>query len=331
LQLKKLILVVSFIVLASFACGKKGSPTPKGLPVPVAISDLRGEVKDSLLFLSFSVPTRNEDRTEVKDLEGFRILKSCGGCGGGLEPWKEIRLTDREGYTVVNGRLYAYDNDLTEGLEYAYRVFTVTRKGIQGSGSNIFSIRWQRPPAPPKEISAKEGDSRITLMWESEQYKLYNVYRIDEPAYTLFPLNPSPLGNPTFTDTGLRNGQQYRYEVRSVVVHNGVAFEGEGNLVQATPKDMAPPEPPKDLKLEKKGSGVFLSWSPNKENDVEGYNVYKLVAGKGEKVNKKLVEESRFQDEKPGEGRYVSYYVTAVDASDNESGPSREEIIILKE
>jgi hypothetical protein len=55
------------------------------------------------------------------------------------------------------------------------------------------------------------------------------------------------------------------------------------------------------------------------------------VTGKAEKINKELVSEPRFVDEKPGANRYLSYYVTAVDRSGNESRPSKEEVVILKD
>lgn len=328
---KKLILVVSLVLLALISCGKKANPLPKGMPVPAGISDLRGDVKDSVLFISFGIPSRNQDGTQVRDLDGFRILKGCGGCGGGLEHWKDIRLTDKEGYTIRNGRLYTYDNDLRQGFDYAYRVFSFTTKGIQGDGSNTFSIRWQETPSPPKNVTAKVGDSQVTLTCEKEQDALYNMYRLEGSIYPLFALNPSPLSACELTDGSLQNGKEYRYEVRAVRVYNGVPFEGEGTTIAAVPMDMTPPGPPKDLKLEKKGVGVYLSWTPNAESDVVGYNAYRLRRGKTEKINKDAIHEARFQDDGPGEERYLSYYVTAVDASGNESGPSREEIIILKE
>ncbi len=331
LQQKKLIFVVSLVLLALISCGKKANPMPKGLPVPRPIGDLRGDAKDGVLFVSFSIPTRNKDGTEVKGMEGFRVLKSCGGCGGGLEPWKDIRLTDTQGYTIRDGRLYTYDNDLLPGYDYSYRVFPYTTKGIQTDGSNLFAIKWQQPPPPPKGVAAKGGDSQITLSWSREIDTRYNVYRFDTNVYPLFPVNPSPLDGGQLTDSNLQNGREYRYEVRAVMVQGGVAYEGEGTPVTAAPKDMSPPAIPKELKLEKKGTSVYLSWAPDTEDDLAGYNVYRVVAGKAEKVNKGIVKEPHYLDEKPGEERYISYYVTALDTSGNESAPSREQIIVLKE
>ena len=50
-----------------------------------------------------------------------------------------------------------------------------------------------------------------------------------------------------------------------------------------------------------------------------------------EKLNKELLIEPQFFDATPGAQRYVSYYVTAVDRAGNESSPSREIVVVLKE
>ena len=319
------------MLLAFAACGKKANPIPKGLPVPVGIGDLRADARDGVLFVSFSIPTKNMDGTDLKDLEGFRIMKSCAGCGGGFELWKNIRLTDKQGYTIRNNKVYTYDNDVREGFDYAYRVYPYTTKNVQGGASNIFSLRWVRPPGRPKQVRAEEGDMRITLSWDKETGLSYNVYRWEGSIYPLSPLNPAPLPASEFTDSKLKNGVQYKYEVRAVKTEGGIPYEGAGTTVSATPLNLTPPVPPAGLKLERKGAAVLLSWAANAEADLAGYDVYRVVSGTPQKINKNLVIEPRFVDENPGAERYVSYYVTAVNHGGIASGPSKEEIIILKE
>ena len=328
---KRLIFVASLICLALISCGKKGPPIPKGLPVPAGIGDLRGDVKDGVLFLSFSIPDRNMDGTELKDLAGFRILKSCGGCAGGFEVWRNIALTDKRGYTIRGNRLYTYDDDLRPGFDYAYKVYAYTTKNVEGGPPNIFSIKWRKPPAPLKHVAVTEEDARVFLSWEKEDDLSYNVYRRETDVYPLFPVNPSPLSTPQLTEANLKNGQQYRYEVRAVRVENGVPYEGEGTSILATPQKLTPPAPPKGLRLEKQDGTVQLVWAKSPDSDVAGYNVYRVVSGKAQKINGEPVREPRFVDAQPGPDRYVSYYVTAVDVRGRESGPSKEEIIILRE
>ena len=328
---KRLILVASLIFLALVSCGKKGNPVPKGLPIPTGIGDLRGDVKDGVLFISFSIPTKNMDGTDIKDLVGFRILKSCGGCGGGFEVWKNIALTDKRGYTIRSNRLYTYDDDLRQGFDYAYKVYAYTVKNVEGGASNVFSVKWQKPPAPPKEVVATPEDGRVFLSWKKEDELSYNVYRPEKDVYPLFPVNLSPLTASQFTDANLRNGQQYLYEVRAIRVENGVPYEGEGTTVLATPEKQTPPAPPGGLQLEKKDRTVILTWAANTESDVAGYNVYRVFRGKAQKINAGILKEPRFVDSNPGSEPYLTYYVTAVDDKGRESAPSKEEFVILAE
>jgi fibronectin type 3 domain-containing protein len=330
------IFVISlFMFLALTSCGKKAPPMPKGAPMPETVGDFRGEVRDSVLFLSFIAPARSIGETSGAGSQtwaGFQILKSCTGCGGSLEPWREIRLTDKSGYTIYKGRLYFYDDDLMPGLDYTYRAVPFAETAIQGAASNMFTIKWQRTPKPPAGVAAKEGDKSIDLSWTGEKGVLYNVYRFDDDSYPLEPVNQTLLATGSFTDHAVQNGKRYRYEVRSVRLKGTMRWEGEGTSVGAVPQDKTPPDPPRNLVAEKKDGGtVVISWEKNAEADLLGYTIYRIGPGKPERLNKDLLTEPHFLDATPGTLRYISYYVTAVDRSGNESGPSREIIVILKE
>jgi hypothetical protein len=330
LMRKRYILVVSLaILLLCMGCGKKGLPTPQRLLVPGGIKDLTGIVKDGVLFLSFSIPQKDSSGAEIKDLGGFQVLKSCGSCMGGFEPFREIRLEESQGYAIVNGKIYIYDDDLKKDFQYSYRVYPVTRRGTSGESSNVFTITWHTPPVPPTGIAAKGDYGKIEITWTKEDGRLYNVYRLKANTYPLFPVNTEPFSAPPFIDSGLENGVTYQYEVRSVAMQGGMRREGEGALVAAAPVDRLPPAAPRGIKTEKKGRGVLIGWLVGKEEDLVGYNIYRIIGGKGAKVNGEPVKEPMFMDESPPGLRYVTYYVTAVDKWGNESEASKESIIIL--
>jgi hypothetical protein len=333
LSLKKYIFVLSlcFLIFLTGGCGKKAKPIPKGLPIPSAISDLKGDVRDGVLFLSFSIPKKNEDATELQSLGGFRIVKSCGGCGGGFELWKNIAMTDKQGFTIRGNKIYTYDNDLREGFDYGYKVFAYTDKGATSNASNMVLLKWKEPPGPPKPVKVREEDSRLVLSWTSQPGLVYNVYRWEGTVYPLSPINTNPITTGEYIDSGLQNGKHYVYEVRSAQVVGSVTIEGQGTSVSATPIDKTAPMTPTGLKGEKKGSTVILSWTENGEKDLAGYNVYRAGHEKQMKINKQLLTVPQFTDEKTDPERYVSYCVTAVDKTGNESEQSKEVTIILKD
>jgi hypothetical protein len=71
---------------------------------------------------------------------------------------------------------------------------------------------------------------------------------------------------------------------------------------------------------------VSLDWDDNTETDLAGYNVYRsLTSGSGFlKVNNELVNESYFTDSGLANGTPYYYFVTAVNASGDESQASNE-------
>jgi fibronectin type 3 domain-containing protein len=72
---------------------------------------------------------------------------------------------------------------------------------------------------------------------------------------------------------------------------------------------------------------VELVWTANAEPDLAGYNVYRLENQAVQRVNKELVRTPIFRDATAPQGTTVSYYVTAVDLSGNESKGSKQETV----
>ncbi len=329
---KSCIFLCSLLLCLLFvSCGKKGPPTPRALALPGGIGDLAGQVKDGVLFLSFSIPERNDDGSEMKDLAGFRILKACGSCYGGFETFKDLRLDEKKGYGRLGNKVYVYDDDLADGFVYSYKVHAYSLKGTVGSGSNTFTIRWERPPGLPSGVTAKGGDGMVELAWDREPGLLFNVYRRQAGVYPLEPLNGRPLAVTGFVDSGLENGKVYRYEVRKVVESSGLRWEGRGVTVEAVPRDTTPPAGPAQVVAERHEKGVVVTWKESGAADLAGYNVYRLVGSTTTRLNGEPVRETTYIDSSVPEVRYLSYYVTAMDRAGNESRPGREAIVILKE
>ena len=70
---------------------------------------------------------------------------------------------------------------------------------------------------------------------------------------------------------------------------------------------------------------VDLTWAPNTEADLAGYNVYRHEAGaQAQKINSDVVKAPSFRDEKVEAGHQYFYSVSAVDERGNESGRSEE-------
>ena len=98
-------------------------------------------------------------------------------------------------------------------------------------------------------------------------------------------------------------------------------------------RDIFPPLVPTGLEAVPGGAtatdrSVDLSWTPNTEADLAGYNVYRQevtstgeVAGTAARLNSTPVVGPAYRDQTAVPGHRYSYRVTAVDATGNESAP----------
>ena len=96
-------------------------------------------------------------------------------------------------------------------------------------------------------------------------------------------------------------------------------------------KDIYPPAQPVGLQAVFSSVGqkpfVDLTWAPNSETDVAGYNVFRRSAGgEWQKLNQKPVPVPSFRDETVQPGTKYQYSVSAVDLRGNESQRSAADI-----
>jgi fibronectin type 3 domain-containing protein len=93
--------------------------------------------------------------------------------------------------------------------------------------------------------------------------------------------------------------------------------------------DAFPPAIPSGLEAVFSGMiahpAIDLTWTPNTEEDLAGYNVYRWMQGTSPvKVNTELMKTPAFHDGNVELGRIYFYAVSAVDLRGNESVKSKE-------
>ena len=136
--------------------------------------------------------------------------------------------------------------------------------------------------------------------------------------------HPGPAGTPEqFVVHGLDYGSTYYFALRvsdeagnwsplsNVAVWNGIV-------------DTTPPSVPRTLAATLQGGTVHLTWTPDTEPDLAGYNVYRGAAAAGPyaRVNSALVTAASFDDAPPPAVGGWWYQVTALDQAGNESAAS---------
>jgi hypothetical protein len=334
----RIMLACTALVLVS-GCGLKAPPVARNTIVPKRIVDLQAIPREGELFLVWTAPKDNTDKTALTDLEKFQILRSegvliaeeCRGCGEESKVIFEMNVNSPE--EVRGKRITFLVDDQEPRKVYVYQVVSVNRKGYRGSPSNPVTVYWDYPPSAPSRVRAERGDRRVSLSWEPVMGATgYNVYRkgAQEKDFPLNPLNRTPLTDLKYADLGVENEKTYVFSIRAVrrVVKTDV--EGKGSLgAPVTPTDLIPPETPTDLSAVPLKEGIELNWRRNQEPDLLGYYVYRRKVGEGKyrKLNETPLTKEVCLDKEVELDQEYDYAVTAVDnsARRNES-PYSEEI-----
>lgn len=207
------------------------------------------------------------------------------------------------------------DRGLQPWTVYSYYV-TSSFGDKESAASNVASARTLdgSPPTAPGNLQGSAvGSARISLTWTAASdpesgIARYVVYR-----------NGSAIAQTTstgYTDEGLTPDTQYGYEVSAV---NNANDEGSrAGPIQVRTLGEPPPDPPRNLSASAvSATAIDLSWSPPADpSGVAGYRVYRsgsLVASP---------TGTTYRDTGLTSYTQYQYYVTAVNAGGDESGPS---------
>jgi hypothetical protein len=93
------------------------------------------------------------------------------------------------------------------------------------------------PPAPPKNLAHIASGGGVSLLWEANSEADlggYVVLRGEPPGDKLAPLTPAPITNTSFTDTTVRRGRTYVYEVVALDTATPANQSAPSNRVEET-------------------------------------------------------------------------------------------------
>src|SRR5664280_2436903 len=163
----------------------------------------------------------------------------------------------------------------------------------------------------------------------------YRIMRrpVGAPAYIVL-ADVEPAATGTYLDKTFAWEQKYEYRITTLtqVDSHGIntAVEGDDSQpVEVFTRDIYPPAQPAGLQAVFSSVGqkpfIDLTWAPNLESDLAGYNIFRRVGNaQFEKLNKQLVSGSSFRDDNVETGKKYIYSVSAVDLRGNESQRSAE-------
>ena len=342
------------LVLASaggwlFGCGVQGTPHPPRLERPARITNVSVVQVGQSLEIHFTLPQQTtEGERLTKPLE-VEILRAVAPQGTGLsklpEPEIWTRLIRDEWLPYAKGNDVSYLARLTErefqdwrGQTLVVGVRTLTRgfrhRPIESDPSNLVDV-------PIYDVSEALGGVQCVITEKAVEVQFpaptralsgeavhhlagYRIFRSSTGQAGTFELL-GEISTPPYLDKHFEFGKTYYYQVSAVFGLPGhLALSDPSPTLKVTPRDVFPPAPPQGLSSIYSAGAVELVWAANTESDLAGYNVYRLDDQVPQRLNKELLHTPIFRDATAPTGKVLTYYVTAVDLSDNESKGSQK-------
>jgi hypothetical protein len=354
----RLWLIGSLVAAAGFSgCGTPGAPQLPSLQLARPVEDLTATRVGNRVELDWTLSRKNTDRTLVKHIpetricrrEGVTLMSTCTVVAEVPTPKAQPQPKQKGQQQPEAVRLQYVDILPPQlGLEHpagfvTYAVEEMNSKGRSAGLSNQVPVAVAPTIPAPEEISAQVNGEGVTISWSGpgppaaprELTYRYQIERrpVGSPAYIVVG-DVAPSGQGSYLDKTFAWETKYEYRVATLteVQSQGLSASvpGDGSKpVEVFTQDIYPPAQPVGLQAVFSSIGqkpfVDLTWAPNVENDLAGYNVFRRVErGTTEKLNQQLVQVPSFRDENVQPGKKYMYSIIAIDLRGNESPRSAE-------
>jgi hypothetical protein len=341
------------IIATLTGCGVPGAPLPPSTDVPKFVGDLKAVRKGDTVTLTWTTPTETTDGELIRKPGKMLVQRALNGKN--ITELKFQTIADvpleptlkKERGEEATAKDTLTDSLRSSGAEFA--IYIVLAQGHNGRSvglPNRTSVPLVANAPPPKKISTQPVPTGIQIKWEEAPPPANNTPLQTQYAYKIMRrlqgTNEAVLvkqisaSNPEkeFIDTGIEWEKNYQYWITPVTLWQSENRKGEvegddSATIDVLAHDSFPPAVPLSLQAVfsavQPNSFIDLTWSPNTEADLAGYNIYRRTAnGPLAKINTELIKTPRYPDPEIQPGEKYFYSVTAVDLRGNESGKSEE-------
>lgn len=350
--------LLGLVLCIAVGCGTPGAPQAPSLRVPKPADDLTATRKGDHVLLTWTPPTQTTDGENIRHAASTEVCRGINDSpmvrcdekvatlnDAQVEHWTKGTMATRHDYTDTLPLSAQQQSPLGQAT-YAIQDFNPNGR-TAGLSKQVRVPLAPALPAPAGLTTKVTGDG-IVLSWTGstpspENPALYYLYRVfrrnvgDDKSPEVIagevPVTTEPTSS--FVDRNIEWERRYSYRVAPVtqIQQSGkemVEVEGDDSpTVEALAHDVFPPNMPTGLQAVFSGVGqkpfIDLTWAPNLESDLAGYNVYRHEQGAASaKINTDLVKTPAFRDANVVAGHQYFYSVSAVDQRGNESGKSEE-------
>jgi hypothetical protein len=348
--MRSLALTLTVALFFAVGCGTPGAPQPPSLNIPKPVRDLKAVRKGESVRLSWTAPSQTTDGALFRHGGKMLVHRSIAGQSSSnvgelplLPAHKRQRSAAEEWKDSIADLLQSNSADFA-----IYTIEAVNNSGKSAGQSNSASVPLVLTPPAPTDLQARTVPQGVNLSWTqkwppqghtnlSVQFAYRVMRRLMEPNQQPEVVKQLNAGNEAAAviDTGIEWEKQYQYWVTPVTIwekddrQKGEVEGDDSNVVTITTKDVFPPAVPAGLEavFSQVGQKSFidLTWNPDTDRDLAGYNVYRRTEGtQALKINSGLLKTPAFRDDEVQPGMKYIYSVSAVDLRNNESARSEE-------
>ncbi|HEV3038589.1 MAG TPA: hypothetical protein VHA33_12515 [Candidatus Angelobacter sp.] len=342
-------------MLCLAGCGTPGAPQPPSLNIPKPIRDLQATRKGDSIALTWTNPTETTDGALVKKTGKVFVRRGFTASEGsspvpasalGEVPLPPALKDGQSGTAAFRDSLANIQTPPSANFA-AYTVQPANSSGrTSGNSNQVFVPLVPTPPAPKNvraevipdgvkisfdPVSPVQRDSGLTARYASRIMR-----RLEGSKQPVVVAEPN-IGNEAMAviDKGIEWEKKYEYWVTPVTYwqqddnHKGVVEGEDSPVIPVFTKDIFPPAVPSGLQAVYSGVAqqpfIDLTWTPNTEPDLAGYNIYRRTEGQQVvKINSDPVKTPAHRDTKVQPGTKYFYSVSALDLRGNESARSQE-------
>jgi hypothetical protein len=334
-------------------CGVPGAPQPPSTGIPKFVGDLKAVRKGDTVTLTWTTPTETTDGELIRK-PGKMLLQRAVTSGHDAElnfqtiaefPLQPTLKEERG--AQVTAKDSAADLVRQPGAEFAvYAVLAQSHSGRSFGLPNRASVPLVLTLPTPQKVQAEPVPEGIRITWDQAwppkkesrlgvQYT-WRIMRKLEGANEPAMVKQLNAGNEeiVFVDTSIEWEKTYQYWITPVTLWQDGNRKGEvegddSPIVSLLAHDSFPPAVPSGMQAVYSAvperAFIDLTWTPNSDPDLAGYNVYRHTANEPQvKINLELVKTPRFADQEIQPGMKYFYSVSAIDLRGNESGMSEE-------
>jgi len=228
-----------------------------------------------------------------------------------------------------------FDKNFEVDKNYYYYVTAVNMHGESKPSMTMLAYaRDTTKPLKPTNLTVKTKAGLVSLKWDEVKDKHLAGYRVyvsmDEDAAQWSLINRDILKTNSFEHNRSKTLSRFPYYYRVSAVDTTFNESYPSKIVKVQLPDVTAPKQPFVKKFKAYVSKIVIEWNKIIVYDLAGYNVYRKVDKKLEKLNKKLLKNSMYIDNNPLQGAN-EYVVVAVDKSGNESAKTKSKVVYLKD